>query len=241
MKPDLASKPVPSLKSPVSARRRRTQRGIEAIEFGLFAVMMTPAMVWMFTTGMNFVRFNKANDVARAAALMYMKGTDMNLLGSQEIIQRVAVGLNLQVDDGTAPPNEVLSNSRGSGLVVLTQVQYVGTTTCGATSPCNLNKYVYLQRIYLGNRSLRFGADGDDPTVQSSLGDPAPAIWNSSTGLITNPHGDSRAQVSSNFSTLWTATPDDGQIIYVVESMFAGNAIGAGPFEGGGIYARVFM
>src|SRR5436305_2742134 len=95
-----------------NTRRRRSQRGVEAIEFGLFFVMMLPAFVWMFISGMNFIRSNKANDVARAAALMYIKGQDMTVLGTQEIIARVAQGLDLQVDDGTPPPNQVQSNSR---------------------------------------------------------------------------------------------------------------------------------
>src|SRR3954464_5497183 len=106
-----------------NTRRRRSQRGVEAIEFGLFFTMMLPGFVWMFINGMNFIRFNKANDVARAAALMYIKGQDMNVLGTQEILARVAQGLDLEVDDGATPPSQSLSTTRGSGLIILSQVQ----------------------------------------------------------------------------------------------------------------------
>jgi hypothetical protein len=219
---------------PVSARRKRTQRGLEVIEFGLFAIMMMPGFVWMFTTGMNFVRFDKANDVTRSAALMYVKGTDMTVLGTQELLARVAQGLDLKVDDGAAAPNQVISFSRGSGLIIMSEVQYVGPNTC--TGCTNSNQYVFLHRVYAGNKSLQINGT----TVQSALGDPGSAVWNSSTGAVTNPHTDSRAQVAANFAGLWSPTMGDGQIAYVVECYFAGT-FGTGNFGGNGIYARVFM
>jgi hypothetical protein len=223
-----------TLNVPVSARRKRGQRGIEAIEFGLFAVMMLPPFVWMFINGMNFIRFNKANDVARAAALMYIKGQDMTVLGSQEILARVAEGLNLQVDDGATPPNQVLSNANGSGLVILSQVQYVGPNTC--TSCTNLNKYVFLQRIYAGNTGLQI----DGAAVQSALGNPATALWNATTGAVSSAHTDAGAQLAASFAGLWSTPVGDGQIVYVVECYFSGS-FGSGSFNGNGIYTRVFM
>lgn len=219
---------------PVSHRRRRRQKGVEAIEFGLFFVMMLPPFVWMFISGMNFIRFNKANDVARAAALMYVKGQDMTVLGTQEILARVGQGLDLAVDDGGAAPNQVMSNTRGSGLVVLSQVQYVGANTCSNCT--NLNQYVFLQRVYIGNKSLQFNGT----QVQSALGDPATAIWSSSTGAVTSIYADTRARVNSTFGNLWSPAVGDGQIVYVVESFFAGG-FGSGDFGGSGVYARVFM
>ena len=219
---------------PVSRRRRCRQKGVEAIEFGLFFVMMLPGFVWMFISGMNFIRFNKANDVARAGALMYIKGQDMTVLGTQEILARVGQGLDLQVDDGGAPPNQALSTSRGSGLVVLSQVQFVGSNTC--TGCANLNHYVFLQRVYVGNKSLTFNGS----QVQSALGAPASAIWSASTGAVASVYTDTRAQVNASFANLWSPAVGDGQIVYVVESYFAGG-FGSGDFGGNGVYARVFM
>ena len=229
-----------SLNIPVSERRRRRQKGVEALEFGLFAIMMAPALIWMFTNGMNFLRFNKANDVTRAASLMYIKNTDMTVLGTQEIIRHVAEGLDLQVDDGAAPPSQVLSSTRGSGLIILSQVQRVGNNTC--PSGCtNLNQYVFMHRVYIGNKTLHFD---EENTVQSALGNPSNASWNSTTGVVSNPHGDPGAQVSGSFANIWgsngTQPPGDGQIIYVVECYFAGS-FGSGPYTGRGIYSRVIM
>ena len=222
------------ISAPVSQRRRRRQKGVEAIEFGLFFIMMLPGFVWMFISGMNFIRFNKANDVARAAALMYIKGQDMTVLGTQEILARVGQGLNLYVDDGATAPNQVLSNSRGSGLVVLSQVQYVGPNTCNNCT--NLNHYVFLQRVYVGNKSLQFNGT----QVQSGLGDPATAIWSATTGAVTSVYTNTGAQVNSSFANLWSPAVGDGQVVYVVESFFAGG-FGSGQFGANGVYARVFM
>ena len=226
-----------SMKQPVSVRRKLRQKGVEALEFALFATVMAPALIWMFTTGMNFLRFNKANDTTRAAALMYVKGTDMLVLGTQEIIQRLGEGLDLKVDDGAAAPTEAQSYSSGSGLIILSQVQYVGSVTC--PSGCtNYGKYVFMHRAYIGNKNLAI----DDDPVSSALGNPSSASWNSTTGIVTNPHGDSGAQVNSSFATTWPTNGGlgDGQIAYVVEAYFSGT-FGTGQFNGNGIYTRIIM
>ena len=228
---------------PVSARRRRYQRGVEAIEFGLFAVVMAPAMIWMFTTGMNFLRFNKANDVTRAAALMYVKGTNMMVLGSQELVERIGEGLDLRVDDGATPPNQTLKNDRGSGVIILTQVQYVGSATC-PTGCTNYGKYVFMHRAYIGNRNLVLGGgdDSDTKNATSALGDPSNSAWNSTTGVIADPHGNSGAAVDASFANIWPTNGGvgDGQIAYVIEAYFKGS-FGSGQFNGRGIYTRILM
>lgn len=223
-----------TIRRPVSNRRRRGQRGIEAIEFGLFFVMMLAPFVWMFITGMNFVRYNKANDVVRAAALMYVKGQDLTLLGNQEIIERVAQGLDLEVDNQAAAPNQVISHTQGSGLIVISKVQYVGPNTCNNCT--NTNYYVFAQRIYIGNTSLQFNGS----TVASALGSPSTADWNSTTGAVSNMYTDTGARVASSFTNFWSPTLGDGQYVYVIEGFFAAT-FGSGQFGGNGIYARVFM
>ena len=90
--------------------------------------------------------------------------------------------------------------------------------------------------MYAGNKGLQFNGS----PVQSALGDPATAIWSVATGAVTNVYTDTRAQVDASFANLWTPPVGDGQIVYVVESFFAGG-FGAGDFGGNGVYARVFM
>jgi hypothetical protein len=214
---------------PISERRRRKQKGMEAIEFGLWAVLMMPPFVWMFINGINFVRYNKAGDVTRSAAMMYIKGVDMSGVNNQKIVARVANGLNLQVESGGTRVHNL-----GDGMVVMTQIQYIGAT-CGCT---NANNYVMTRRMYLGNRSLSIGGQ----TAESFTGaPPAGSIWNSTTGSVSNFMTDANARVTGAFVTLWGNSLSNGQTVYVVESFFKTPAIGSGAFDSRGIYTRVFM
>ena len=213
---------------PASARRRRTQKGLESIEFGLWALLMLPPFIWMFINGFNFIRYNKAGDVTRSAAMMYVKNTDMMSLTTQRIVERVANGLDLQVDSGNTIVNNI-----GNGLVVLTKLQYVGST-CNCT---NADQYVMTQRIYIGNRSMQITGAG----VESFAGPAPTAIWNSSTGLVSSYTTDSAARASTAFATAWGSSLANGQVVYLVESFFKTLSFGTGDFDARGVYTRVYM
>ena len=218
----------------ISERRKRKQRGVEVIEFALLMTFLMPPFLWMFISGINFVRFNKANDVARATALMYIKGLDFNQIGNQQLVARLASGLDLQVTD-TAGSS--LASTLGSGLVILTNVRYIGTSCNGCA---NQNQYVITQRIYMGNQNLSFV--GTDCEGNGSLaGTPTTAIWDSTTGNIANYSTDTRARVASAFSTLWGSALGDGQNIFMVETFFKQLTFGAAEYSTSGVYTRVFM
>ena len=220
------------MRSPISLRRRTSQRGIEAIEFGLLFVFLLPPFVWMFQNGMNFLRFNKATDVARSGSLLFVKGIDFTLPGNQDIISRVASGLDLQ-NSSTTSANGVTT---GSGLLVFSIVQFVGPTTCANCT--NRNKYVFLERIYVGNTTLAISGT----TVASALGSPNSTVWSTTTGVVSNTQTDSGAQVPSGSTGALPASMGDGQIAYVVECFFKPqNGFGAGSFDSNGVYTRVIM
>ena len=186
----------------------------------------------MFTNGMNFLRFNKSTDVSRSAALMYVKGLDFTFPGTQDIIARVASGLDLQISASTSA-NGV---SSGSGLIVFSTVQYIGPNTC--TGCANINKYVFLNRVYVGNTSLSISGT----TVASALGNPISGIWNSTTGAVTSNQTNTGAQVASGFSSIWSSNIGDGQIAYVIECFFKPQGgFGTGSFDSNGVYTRVIM
>jgi hypothetical protein len=213
---------------PVSARRRRSQSGLEAIEFGLWSLLMTPAFVWMFIYGMNFIRLNKASDVTRSASMLYIKGSNLTQIDNQKIIQRVANGLDLQVETGGT-----VSNSLGSGLVVVSKLQWIDNS-CGCT---NSNQHVITQRIYVGNRSLQINGQ----TAESFSGNAPSGIWNSATGDVSNFTTDTRARASSAYNTVWGSSLSNGQVVYLVETFFKTVDVGVGQFDSRGIYQRVFM
>jgi hypothetical protein len=213
----------------VSQGRRRRQRGSEAIEFALWMFLTMPPLVWMFITGMNFVRYIKANDVTRAAAMLYTKGLDMTDLGTQQVLERVASGLDLEAVSAGVRVTNV-----GNGLLVFTKVEMV-SSSCGCI---NAGKYVMSQRIYVGNRSLQLRGS----TVESFIG-PAPSSgWNSSTGVVSNITTNATAVASSEFTTLWGSALTAGQYVYVVESFFKPvSSMGSGDFDANGVSTRIFM
>ncbi len=226
----LAERPADPCSLPVSARRKGRQRGVEAIEFGLWMFLMMPAFLWMFITGMNLIRYIKASDVTRASAMLYTKGQDMTDIGMQQVVARVANGLDLEVTTSGASGNSV-----GNGLLIFSRVEYVG-----ASCSCNnAAQYVVTQRIYVGNRSLQLSGAG----VESFAG-PAPSTgWNVTTGLVANATtSNTTAIVNSAFSSLWGSALSDGQYIYMVESFFKPTTtMGSGPFDSAGVYNRIFM
>jgi len=215
-------------------RRRHSQGGTEVVEFVIFFWLTFPGFLWMFVTGMNFVYMDKVNDVALAADLMVVKNQDMTLQGSQDIISRVATGLNLVTGSG---PNGN-SGGTGNGLLVLSTVQYIGTTTC--TGCTNVGKYVFTKRIYVGNKSLQVNGS----TVASLFGNPASALWDSTvSGTVSNNQTNTGAQTNATFAAMYSNTPiPDGQVVYVVESFFK-PPFSFGGYAGStnGVYVRALM
>jgi hypothetical protein len=217
---------------PLSARRTRLERGMEAIEFALLFSFLLPPFVWMFVNGMNFLRFNKATDVSRSAALLFVKGVDFTLPGNQDIISRVANGLDLQ-NGNTITATGV---STGSGLLIFSTIQYVGPNTCASCT--NLNKYVFLDRVYVGNTNLQISGT----TVSSALGNPNNTLWSATTGIVTSTLTNAGAQVASTATGSLPAAMADGQIAYLVESYFKPQGgFGSGAFDSNGVYTRVVM
>jgi hypothetical protein len=220
------------MRLPLSLRRRVSQRGIEAIEFGLLFALLLPPFVWMFISGMNFLLFNKATDVARSASLLFVKGIDFTLPGNQKIIARVASGLDL-ADSATTTAN---GGTTGSGLIVFSIVQFVGPNTCNNCT--NLNKFVFLERIYVGNKTLAIAGT----TVASALGSPNGSVWSTSTGVVSSTQTNAGAQVPSGSTGALPASMGDGQIAYVIETFFKPQGgFGSGSFDSNGVYTRVIM
>jgi len=163
---------------------------------------------------------------------MYVKGMDFTIPGTQDIIARVASGLNL-VDAETISANGVTT---GNGLIVFSTVQYIGPNTCNSCA--NLNKYVFLSRIYVGNKTLAIGGT----TVSSRLGSPDSSLWSTSTGTVTQVQTNTGAQVDPSFASIWPSNIGDGNIAYVIEVFFTPQGgFGNGVFDSNGVYTRVVM
>lgn len=205
-----------------TARRRRNQSGLEMIEFALSSLFLLPIFLGTFVAGMNLIRANQCVHVTRDVGSLYMKGMDFSLSPNKDLAVRLANGLGL-----------LNHPSSGNGVVILSQVTFIGDATCTANgligSACtNRGQYVFTQRLTIGNTTLR----------TSSLGAPAATV--NSAGMVQNYLTDPGARVVSSFASLWNPQLVDGQYVYVTEGFFTGIYLGAVSSDGG-IFTRVFL
>jgi len=147
---------------------------------------------------------------------MYARGLNFAVAGNQQLLVRMATGLNLQV-------------TGGDGVVYLTRAVKIGDQQCldggVAISECsNRGQTVITGRIKFGNTTLR----------TSSYGNPASTYFNSSGDASAVDYLKQSALVISNFNT--TLTLGDGENAYVAETFFASAGTGFG--MGRGVYNR---
>ena len=232
----------------VGERRRRRQGGQEIIEFGLVALLLVPLMIGSFITGMNFIRSIQANHLVGNLTNMYIHGADFTTYNMQELAHRLSQGLNLEVGSSFSGQNRANTGNGGRGLLTVTQIMYVGTTTnpncaaVGAANCTNHDSFVFTQRIQFGNGTL----NTESP---SSLGDPTAPI--STGGIVQNPVTDPGARLpepgQTRMKNLWQVSGDgraplvDGQVSYVVEGYFQSPDLTMGVYQGKGVYARYFF
>ena len=221
----------------VSRRRARSQRGSEMIEFAIFASLMAPLLLWMFIGGMNLIRLIQCTAITRDIGNLYIHGVDYSTYAAQSTASTLATSYNLQIGSSFTGNESSNSSNGGNVYVILSEVMYVGATSCSAlpsTTTCtNQGKYVYLQYINFGNSSVKINGSG----VSSSIGS-APTASMTPYGTITDYLTDSGAVAANagNFITL-----ADGQVAYAVEAWYASPDLGFSAYPGGGIYNRLFF
>jgi hypothetical protein len=192
-----------------SERRKKRQKGQEILEFALVTVIFVPLLMGSFIVGMNLIRSNYANQVCRDLTDMYIHGGDFSTYPMQQLAQRLAQGLNLQIGSSFTGNSNSNTGNGGNGLVTVTQIMYVGATTSpncvavGASNCTNHDNFVYTQQIQFGNSSL-----ASSTTV--TLGTPTGATL-TNAGIVQNPVTDTHAKLASGPQTamqaLWqTAT-----------------------------------
>ncbi|MGQ9917793.1 MAG: hypothetical protein ACUVS7_10285 [Bryobacteraceae bacterium] len=128
-------------------RNRNRQRGNALIEFALAFALLLPLYVWMLVFGLDLKRMMQTGQVSRDAGHMYARGVDFSLVGNQEVLVRLAAGMNM-------------TRTGGSGVVILTRLLKVGAQDCTdggiAVGSCsNLGQPVVTQRIVVGNAGLK--------------------------------------------------------------------------------------
>ena len=126
---------------PVSRRRSR-QRGYEILEFGLVAIMLVPAFLWVFINGMNMIRMIQCTQICRDIGNLYMEGVDFTTYQAQTLAQTLAQGYGLQIGSSYSGNNPTNDSNSGNGLIILSEVMYVGTSACsGAADEHHLHQF----------------------------------------------------------------------------------------------------
>jgi len=180
--------------------RRRLQRGNTIVEFALVSVFLIPLLLGTVNVGMNLSRSIQATQVSRDAGHMYARNVDFTDPANQNIIVRIALGLNM-------------TRTSGNGKVTLSRIMYIGQDECDAggltQQQCiNYNYPVFTQQIIFGNSSLGGSNFG---VVPSGLLDASAEI--AAEDYLT----DSRVR-ANGFNNLLALT--SGEIAYVSEAFF---------------------
>lgn len=157
--------------------KNRRRRGSAMMEFALVGPFLMGLLVGSFVIGLGMVKALQVQQVVRNAGILFMKFIDMSASSNQDIVVRTASGLNMQRSGG------------GNGLIVLSQVLYVGVNECAAgglsQGACpNYNQYVFTKRIYIGNQALTSPTTG--ASLQSRLGNPRAGIVQADGSITTN-------------------------------------------------------
>ncbi len=222
---------------------RRKQKGQELVEFSLTALLLAGLLVGSFVTGTNLIRSIQVNQACRDVANMYIHGADFSTYSMQQLAQRLAHGLDLQIGSAFTGNSAANTGNSGNVLITLSRVMWIGGTSepncasVGASHCTNANSFVFIQRIQFGNGGLT-------ATKPSTLGNPTSSAI-SSSGVISSPITDAGARLpgaaQADLSQLWQSALQDGQVAYVVEFYAQSRDLSLGSFLGGGVYARSFF
>lgn len=215
--------------------KRNRLRGISTFEFAMSLMVLVPLILGTGAIGVNLIRTMQTVQLARDAGHMYAKGVDFSQEGNQAILGTIgnSMGLNTVADTGTA-------------IVILTALTYVDSNTCIAAgaatsgvpnSSCtNLGKWVFAQRITIGNSSLRTSNFGSPLTTGPT------GVTLDSQGKISVTQYATRAGAVAQFSSANGINPytvvsgvvsglPSGQRLYLAEA--AGQGFGMPPFVAG--------
>src|SRR2546423_8341754 len=181
---------------------RRWTSGNTLVEFALVITLAIPLLLYTFQLGMNLSRSIQVRTVNRDAGSMFVRNIDFSLPVNQQILVRIAQGLGITLNGGY-------------GVVMLSQVMYVGDHECqaggflanGVSCP-NYHKYVFTKRFVIGNAALRV----------SSFGTPTSTLLLSDGSIPMNKYLTDLTCVAAGFATLLTLA--GGEFAYVSETYF---------------------
>ena len=200
--------------------RQRKVRGGAAIEFAFVLLVLLPLLLGTGAVGVNLVRTLQTVQLARDAGHMYARGLDFSQAGNQTILLSVGGSLGLTTNTSTS-----------TAVVILSALTYVDDSACTAAgaatggvhnSSCtNYGKWVFTQRLQIGNSTLRSSAMGSPLTSG-----PTGVTVNATTGKISVSDYCTKAGAVATFSAInpyakvnnVVSGLPSGQVLYIAEA-----------------------
>jgi hypothetical protein len=205
--------------------KRHTLRGVSSIEFAFSMLILLPLLLGTGVTGINMIRTLQTVQLARDVGHMYARNVDFSQPGNKTIVGNLGTSLGLSTTAGT-----------GAAVVILSSLTYVDKNACAAvgavdgsgnpTGACtNYTKWVFTQRILIGNSSVRSGNFGSPITTG-----PTGVTVNASTGKISQSDYVTKAGAVAHFSGVNPYAVvngvaqglPSGQVLYLAEAAAVG-------------------
>lgn len=205
--------------------KRTDIRGVSSVEFAFSMLVLAPLLLGTGVIGVNMIRTLETIQLARDAAHMYARGVDFGQPGNKTILTTIGSPLGLTT-----------STTSSSTVVILSGLVYIDKSACAAvgavdgsgnpTGGCtNYRKWVFSQRLTLGNPSVRTSNYGSPLTSG-----PTGVTVDSVTGKISALHYTTRAGAVANFSSVNPYAVVDGvaqglpsgQVLYLAEASARG-------------------
>ena len=191
---------------------KHSEKGSQVLEFALVTLVIVPFLLGVVVIGLNLGRSVQVAQIGRDAGSMYVRGVDFAQTANQDILVRLSQGLGM-------------TRTAGTGVVILSKVGFITAAACTGISPCNSNQYVVVERMVVGNSSLR----------TSNFG-PAGTVTIDAYGNVANYMTDANA-VATGFSSVLTLSGNE--FAYVSETYFPSPSFDMPGFQTGtGVYAR---
>jgi|SRR5579871_6534419 len=182
--------------------RHRRESGNAMMEFAIVMPFWVALFFGSVSVGLNLNRTIQVLQTSRDLAHMYAEGTDFSATSSQ----------NLVTGDGGASASMVQGmnlSGTGNAVIIFSQVRhvYAADGDCTGGTCANAGKDVFVNRVVIGNSSLR----------TSALGNPDSGDLNAQ-GMTKNPTTDTNDQTTQfNLFSSGFVLGSGGAIAYVVE------------------------
>jgi len=205
------------------------------MEFALSLLVLVPLLLGTGAIGINMIRSLATIQLGRDAGHMYARGVDFSDSGNKTILASLGNNIGLSATAG-----------QGKAVVILSALTYVDKNTCagggavdknGNPSGCtNFGKWVFTQRLSVGNASIRtsnYGSpitSGPNPVIMDSHGKIDITVYVKNSGAVANFSSANGVNPYTVVNNQVSGLPS-GQMIYLSEA--SGLGFGMPPFAGG--------